>query len=96
MLGHLAEDGETLLCGGFFPREEFIARYEKAAGLRVIPETLTYYDIFGSYKIIVICLATGYRAPWNGRTHQDVLVAWLLGISYSMLEDLRAKLEKVL
>lgn len=96
LLGHLAEDGETLLCGGFFPREEFIARYEKAAGLRVIPETLTYYDIFGSYKIIVICLATGYRAPWNGRTHQDVLVAWLLGISYSMLEDLRAKLEKVL
>lgn len=96
LLGHLAEDGKIFLCGGFLPREEFFARYEKASGLRVIPETLDFYDIFGSYKIIAICLGSGYRAPYNARTHQDVLVAWLVGISYSMLEDLRLKLDKVL
>ena len=96
LLGHNAEDGKTFLCGGFLPREEFFALYEKTSGLRVIPEALTFYDIFGAYKIIVICLGSGYRAPFNARTHQDVLVAWLSGISYSMLENLRAKLEKAL
>ncbi len=96
VLGHFAEDGKTFLCGGFLPREELFALYEKASGLRVVPQTLTYYDIFGSYKIISICLASGWRAPRNGRTHQDVLVGWLTGIGYPMLEDLRLKLLKVL
>jgi aminoglycoside phosphotransferase (APT) family kinase protein len=96
LLGHMAEDHKTFLAGGFLPREEFFAAYEKASGMAVIPKTLKFYDIFGSYKIVVICLATGYRAPRNGKTHQDVLVAWLAGISYSLLEDLRIKLEAVL
>ncbi|HUA36262.1 MAG TPA: phosphotransferase family protein [Candidatus Binataceae bacterium] len=74
LLGHMAEDHETFLAGGFMPREEFFAAYEKASGLAVIPKVLTFYDIFGSYKIVVICLATGYRAPRNGKTHQDVLL----------------------
>jgi aminoglycoside phosphotransferase (APT) family kinase protein len=96
MLGHLAEDGRTFLCGGFFPREEFLARYEKVSGLKVNPASLTYYDIFGAYKIVVLCLAAPYRAAQNGKSHQDVLLAWLTGISYSILEGLRTRLETVL
>ena len=96
LLGHFAEDGKTFLVGGFLPREEFFAIYSATSGLKVDPRALDYYDIFGTYKIVAICLASGYRAARNGKTHQDVLVAWLTGISYSLLEQLRVKLESVL
>lgn len=94
--GQRAEGSDTFLVGGFMSREAFFAAYEKATGLPVIPETLRFYDILGLYKLMVLCLATGYRAPSNGKTHQDVLVAWLIGITYSMLDQLRMKLEGVL
>ena len=96
IFGHAAEDGTTFLVGGFMPREEFYSAYEKASGLPVIPERLTYYDILGSYQITTTALATGCRIARNGKTHQDVLVGWLSGISYSLMEDLRIKLETVL
>ena len=94
--GHLHEDGKTFLVGSLMPLEEFLARYEQVSGLPVNRRTLQYYDILNSYKCIAIVLATGYRAPRNGKTHQDVLVGWLSGISYSLLEELRTQLEKVL
>jgi aminoglycoside phosphotransferase (APT) family kinase protein len=96
LLGGIAEDGKTFLVGGLIPREEFFARYEQASGLPVIASVLDFYDIFGTLKIVAICLASGYRAARNGKTHHDVLVAWLTGISYSLLEDLRAKLDTLL
>ena len=96
LLGGVAEDGKTFLVGGLLPREEFFARYEQASGLPVIASVLDFYDIFGTLKIVAICLASGYRAARNGKTHHDVLVAWLTGISYSLLEDLRVKLDTLL
>lgn len=94
--GHLHEDGKTFLVGSLMPLEEFLSRYEQASGLAVNRKTLQYYDILNSYKCVAITLATGYRAPRNGKTHQDVLVGWLSGISYPLLEELRTQLEKVL
>jgi aminoglycoside phosphotransferase (APT) family kinase protein len=94
--GHLAEDSKTFLIGGFAPMDAFCAAYEKASGLAVNRTTLKYYDIFNSYKSTAIVLATGYRATCNGKTHQDVLVAWLAGIAYTLLESLRTQLEEVL
>lgn len=94
--GHLAEDGQTFLVGGLMSREAFFAAYEKASGLAVCPATLRYYDLFNNYKAVTISLATGCRAPRNGKTHQDVLVAWLAGISYTLMEELRQQLEEVL
>jgi aminoglycoside phosphotransferase (APT) family kinase protein len=96
LFGHNAEDGKTFLVGGFTPREEFFAAYEKASGLPVNRDTLRYYDLFASYKSVAITLGTGYRAPRNGKTHQDVLVGWLAGISYTLLEQFRTQLEEVL
>lgn len=96
LFGHPAEDGTTFLVGGFTPTAEFFATYEKASGLPVNPKTLKFYDLFSGYKSVAICLATGVRATRNGKTHQDVLVAWLAGISYSLLEELRTQLEEVL
>ncbi|PKO89843.1 MAG: phosphotransferase family protein [Betaproteobacteria bacterium HGW-Betaproteobacteria-12] len=94
--GHLAEDGKTFLVGGLMPREEFFAAYEKSSGLSVCSATLRYYELFNNYKCVAICLATGCRATRNGKTHQDVLVAWLSGISYTLLDELRRQLEEVL
>ena len=96
LLGGVAEDGKTFLAGGLMTRDELFAAYEERSGLPVIPDTLRYYDLLGTYKIIVICLGTGVRIAGNGKTHQDVLVGWLVGISYSLLEDLRTQLEELL
>ena len=94
--GRMAEDGKTFLAGGFLPLDEFFAAYEKISGLPVNKKTLKFYDLFGAYKCITIVLATGTRATRNGKTHQDVLVSWLSGIGYTLLEDLRTKLAEVL
>ena len=96
IFGHVDDDGKTFLVGGFLPKDEFFAAYEKASGLKVIPKTLQYYDLFGKYKSVVITLATGTRVPRGGKSHQDIVVAWLSGISHLLLEDLRTQLEEVL
>lgn len=96
IFGHLAEDGETFLVGGLIPRDEFFRIYEQRSGIKVNQQTLRYYDLFSNYKGIVITLATAYRVTLNGKTHQDVVVAWLSGIAYLMLDDLRKQLEEVL
>ncbi len=96
IFGHYAEDQKTFLVGGFMPRERFFEEYERRSGLKVNARTLKYYEVLNNYKGIAITLATGYRAPRNGKTHQDVLVAWLAGISYTLLEELRVQLEEVL
>ncbi|MCK9285354.1 MAG: phosphotransferase family protein [Rhodocyclaceae bacterium] len=96
IFGHADEDGKTFLVGGFTPKDEFFAAYEKASGLKVVPETLKYYDIFGKYKSVVICMASAFRVPRNGKSHQDIVVAWLGGIGYLLLDELRTQLEEVL
>lgn len=94
--GCLAEDQRTFLVGGFCPKEEFLEQYEKAAGLRVDPKAMAFYDIFNTYKAAVICLATGHRVARNSKTHQDILVAWLSGVSYMVMNELRQQLESVI
>lgn len=94
--GCLAEDGKTFLVGGFLPRDEFISAYEKASGLKVDPKALKFYEIFNTYKCANIVLATGTRIARNGKTHQDILVAWLSGVAYTQINELRKQLEEVL
>ncbi len=94
--GHLAEDGKTFLIGGFKPMDEFREIYERVSGLPMNMKTLEFYDVFNSYKSITIVLSTGHRATRNGKTHQDVLVAWLSGIAYTLLEGLRTQMDAVL
>lgn len=94
--GHMDESGSTFLVGGMIPLDDFFARHEKLTGLPVNKDTLKYYNILNNYKAIAITLGTGCRAPRNGKTHQDVLVGWLAGISYSLLEELRNQMMEVL
>jgi aminoglycoside phosphotransferase (APT) family kinase protein len=92
---HYAEDGKTVLAGSFLPADELFAAYEKASGLSVDPKRITFYRILNAYKSAAIVLGTGYRAAHGGKTHQDVLLAWFLGIGYVLLEELREVLEEV-
>ena len=92
---HYAEDGTTVLAGGFLPSDEFFEAYEKASGLSVDPKLIRFYRILNAYKSTAIVLGTGYRAAQGGKTHHDVLLAWLLGLGYVLLEELREVLEEV-
>ena len=94
--GCMAEDGKTFLVGGFLPKEQFYDAYEEASGLTIDRQTLKFYEVFNTYKSANICLGTGSRVARNGKTHQDILVAWLSGISYMNMNDLRTQLEEVL
>ncbi len=38
---------------------------------------------------------TAYRVAINGKTHQDVLQCWLLGVVPLLAENLRQNLEEV-
>jgi len=96
IFGSFIDEGRTFLVGGFMPADEFYAAYEGASGLSVNPATLQYYTILNCYKLVAITLATMYRIAVCGKTHHDVLMTWMLGVSYPMLELLRVKMEEVL
>ena len=76
------------------PEDEFIAAYEKASGLKVDRRSLHYYQVFNAYSMIVMTLATSYRVARNGKSHQDILLAWLLGVGYMLLDEMRDLIEK--
>ena len=91
-----AADGKTSLLGGLLPEAAFYEAYEKASGLTVIQETVNFYKVLNSLKVAAVTLAASYRAARDGKTHQDVLVAWVIGIAYVVMDDLRLTLEEVL
>lgn len=91
---HMAENGKTVLSCGLLPEEEFLEAYEKTSGLSINPKTLHYYAVFNTFKSATICLATGYRIARGGKTHQDVLITYLQGCSYTVLNNLHHALEK--
>lgn len=92
--GTYAEDGTTFLVSGLMPEDEFIAAYEKASGLQVDRRSLHYYQVFNAYSMIVMTLATSYRVARNGKSHQDILLAWLLGVGYMLQDEMRDLIEK--
>jgi len=93
--GHYSESGDFLTCG-LLPETEFLAHYEGVTGLPVIPETLHFYRVLSAYKAIVIVLGAGFRNARNGKSHQDVLLVWLMGLAFPLLEELRSRLEEAI
>jgi len=91
---HMSEDGREELISGFFPQEKYFDIYEQASGLAVDRRRLAYYRVLASYMSVAICLGTGYRVARNGKTHQDVVCAWLSMISYGIMEQMRQVLEE--
>ncbi len=89
-----AEDGKTLLVSGLMPESEFLEAYEKTSGLKVDRKALHWYQVFNAYSMIAMTLATSYRVAHNGKSHQDILLAWLLGVGYMLLDEMLGLIEK--
>ena len=94
--GHWSEDGKTFLASGIAPIDELLERYEAASGLRVDAATLRYYRLFNCYQIVVTALGSSYRVVHLGKTHQDILIAWVEAAAYGAMEELRDEMERTL
>ena len=91
--GSVDANGDFLVCG-LMPEKEFLEAYQRASGLSVNPRTMHWYKAYNSYCIGVLILATSYRIARNGKTHQDVLVTWLIGIGGMIIDELRSLIEQ--
>jgi aminoglycoside phosphotransferase (APT) family kinase protein len=92
--GHYAEGGGEFLMCGLMSEAAFIDRYQAASGLGVDLKTLHFYRILSAYKAVAIVLGAGFRNAHNGKSHQDVLLTWLMGLSATLLDELRDLLER--
>ncbi len=90
----LDTDGKTPLVCGLLPEAAFFESYERAANTRVDRRALNWYQIYNNYSLSVMLMATSARIARNGKTHQDVLLAWLMGIGATVLEHMRSQLEQ--
>ena len=76
------------------PESEFIESYERTSGLTVNRKSLHYYQVFNAYSMVAMTLATSFRVARNGKSHQDILLAWLLGVGYMLLDEMRDLIEQ--
>lgn len=91
VFGNLSDDGEFLVCG-LMPEGEFFARYQEISGLTIDPERLKFYRVLNGYQLVVSNLATAHRVVKLGKTHQDVVLAWLEGVVYSFARQIETEL----
>lgn len=94
LFGGFDDDGKTFLIGGMISEPQFIEEYEKASGLAINPKTLHWYKVYNSYSLAVMTLGTSYRIARNGKTHQDVLVASVVGTGYMILNQMMGLIEE--
>lgn len=92
--GLVAEDGRTWLVAGLLSEGEFLTRYQDESGVRIDVETLHYYKVLCGWVQGVIALGTAWRIAHHRKTHQDVLMAWIVGIGPKLLSELRDLLAK--
>ncbi len=92
--GGMAEDGKTFLTCGLMPEPAFLEAYEKASGMQIDMKAVHWYKVYNDYMMATLLFATGYRIARGGKTHQDVLVTWLMGIGNLLLEEMRALIEE--
>lgn len=93
VFGNLAEDGKTLLVSGLMPMEEFLEQYQLKSGLSIDPVRLHYYRVFNSYQLVISNLASAYRVAHLGKSHQDVLLAWIQGVVYPFMGEMLDTIE---
>jgi aminoglycoside phosphotransferase (APT) family kinase protein len=93
-LGNLAEDGKTFLVSNLMSEDALFEHYEASSGISVNLKTLKYYRVFSAWRAVANCVGTGYRVAHNSKTHQDIVVQWLMALSYSLLGDLHDILKK--
>lgn len=85
-----------MIANGMLPTEDFYTAYEAASGFVIDRKLLEYYHLFHAYRAAVIVLACGYRPTRNGKTHQDLLLNWIMALGYTNLELVRKLLATVI
>ena len=93
--GHYDRDGKTYLVCGLIPLHEFYDQYTHYSGLSVDPDRLAYYRVLNCYQILGSLIASAYRVSHLGKTHQDVLLARVMGMAPSVASELVRLLEEV-
>lgn len=88
------DEKDGLLVCGLMPESEFFEEYERVSGRRVDRKSLHWHKVYNALSIGALTLGTGYRIARNGKTHQDVLVSWLIGIGSMVTDDLRELIEQ--
>ncbi len=83
----------TLLLNGLMTQPAFLEAYEQASGNRVNGKTFHWYKVYNCFLVTALTLGTGFRIAKNGKTHQDVLVTWLSGVGYLLMDEMRALIE---
>jgi aminoglycoside phosphotransferase (APT) family kinase protein len=90
----LGSDGKTSLVCSMLPEAEFFAAYEQASGFAINPKTLHWYKVYNNFSLAILIVGSGTRVAKNAKTHQDVLLAWLSGMGYMILDQMRAQIEQ--
>lgn len=93
--GRLDEQGRFLVCG-LIEREEFLGRWQERTGLPVDRRKLAYYAVMNCWKSAIIVLATGVRCAIGGKSHQDILLAWLAGFGPTCMHTLNQRLREAI
>lgn len=91
--GGIDDNGEFLVCG-MLPEAAFYDAYEDAAGHEINRKTVRWYQVYNNFSLAILLIGSGYRVAINGKTHQDVLVAWLSGLASVVLDQMREQIEE--
>ena len=88
------ESGNPLQCG-LISEKDFLEMYQRESGLTVDQQRLEYFTIFLLWRSVIQVLAAGMRSAITGKSHQAVVMSWLAGIGYPIINSLRKKLKEV-
>ena len=94
--GHVdSSTGDDLICG-LMTQSEFLTQYERVSGLPIDNDKLHYYTVLNAWKTVVMAQFTAYRVAVGGKSHQDVLVAWCIGVAAKFAEQLAELMDEVI
>jgi aminoglycoside phosphotransferase (APT) family kinase protein len=82
-----APRGERLACG-LLPREEILARYERATRSTIDRERLRFYEIFNNYKLAVCAHSTTLRIARGNATHLAASMSLIHAFAHSYIAAL--------
>lgn len=88
------ENGNPLQCG-LISEEDFLETYQRESGLAVDKNRLDYFTIFLLWRSVIQVLGAGMRSAITGKSHQAVVMSWLAGIGYPIINSLRDKLKEM-
>ncbi len=90
--GHFDERGTRFFVSGLVPLDEFYDWYEEETGLAVDPARLDFYRILNCFQIIVSTRATAPRIVRLGKSHQDIVLSRVEGLTPIVAEEMRTLL----